>query len=315
MPDWSAQLLKVNFRCGVCRHPFLAVPDLIEPDPQREHHPYRYFGDCPACKAERQPQASWERALMKAHQMSTGPKSAEGKAATAANLAGHPTPDEALRTRFNAMKHGMNAKVASYFPAKPDGYNFCERCDVDRTWCGQQPACVKKTELFMLTHAAFEQRDPRVLGGIHADLQASLTAILQMCIQEVLGLGVLIKAPKVELDREGNPVTLTYVDEAGKRQYIMNYTSNPAFKPLTELVSRLGLSMNDLGMTVKKADDEENPLMGRLELDAKAKETLEQFGARMLEAASGARALIDEAQRRTKADPVLVEFQARGGEG
>ena len=113
MSDWSAQLLKVNFRCSVCRHPFLAVPDLIEPDPHREHHPYRYFGDCPKCKAERQPQAIWERALMKAHQMSTGPKSAEGKAATAANLAGHPTPDEALRTRFNAMKHGMNAKVAS----------------------------------------------------------------------------------------------------------------------------------------------------------------------------------------------------------
>lgn len=312
--DWSAQLSQVNFRCGACKRSFAAAPDLIEDAPERDHHPYRYFAHCPHCEAENQPQASWEVALLKAHQTSTGPRTDEGKAATTANLAGHPTAEETRRTRFNAMKHGMNARVATYFPAKPDGYAFCARCDVGRDWCAAQPACVKQTEIFMLHHAAFEQRDPRVLGGIHADLQASLTAMLQMCIQEVLGLGVLIKAPKVELDREGNPVTLTYVDEGGKRQYIYNYTSNPAFKPLTELVSRLGLSMNDLGMTVKKADDEDGMLNGRLNLDADTRETLESFGARMLEATQGAKDLIAQAQQRTKADPVLVEFQARGGE-
>lgn len=312
--DWSAQLSQVNFRCGECKRGFSAAPDLIDAAPERDHHPYRYFGNCPHCGAANQPQASWEAALLKAHQTSTGPRTEEGKAATGANLAGHPTAEETRRTRFNAMKHGMNARVATYFPAKPDRYAFCERCDVDRTWCAEQPACVKQTEIFMLHHAAFEQRDPRVLAGLHADLQASLTAMLQMCIQEVLGLGVLIKAPKVELDREGNPVTLTYVDSDGKRQYIYNYTSNPAFKPLTELVSRLGLSMNDLGMTVKKADDEDGPLNGRLQLDADTRETLESFGARMLEATRGAKDLIAQAQQRTKADPVLVEFQARGGE-
>lgn len=47
---------------------------------------------------------------------------------------------------------------------------------------------------------------------------------------------MLIKAPKVELDREGNPVTLTYTAEDGTKKYIYNYTSNPAFKPLTELI-------------------------------------------------------------------------------
>lgn len=314
--DWSAQLSVVTFRCTSCKRNWEAVPDLIEPDGSEDaaYHPWRYFGNCPHCEAVAQPQVGWERSLMKAHQRSTGPRTAEGKAATAANLEGHPTPEESRRTRFNGMKHGLNARVATYFPAKPGGYAFCSRCTVDREWCSEQPACSKQTELFMLHHAAFEQRDPKHLTGVHADVSASLMAMLQMCIQEVLGLGVLIKAPKVELDREGNPVTLTYLDDQGKRQYIMNYTSNPAFKPLTELVSRLGLSMSDLGMTVKKAEDDENPLNGRLQLDADTRETLESFGARMLEATKGAKDLIAQAQQRTKADPVLVEFQARGGE-
>lgn len=312
--DWSAQISRVNFRCGECRRAFEGEPDLIEDAPEQAHHPYAYFAHCPHCGAEHQPQASWERALLKAHQHSTGPKTPEGVAAVTANLEGHPTPHEALRTRFNAMKHGATARTATYFPAKAGGYAFCARCDVDRAWCAQQPACVKQTEIFMLHHAAFEQRDPKVLTAIHADMHAALMATLQMCIQEVLGLGVLIKAPKVELDREGHPVTLTYTAEDGSKRYIYNYTSNPAFKPLTELITRLGLSMNDLGMTVKATEDDEEKNLGRLKLDDDAKETLSAFGQRMLQATENARALIQQAQKATKADPVLVEHQARGGD-
>lgn len=313
--DWTAALSHVNFRCAECRASFDAVPDLVEPDPATEHHPWRYFAHCPKCQAEHQPQAAWERALLKAHQHSTGPKTAEGKAATARNLEGHPTAEEALRTRFNSMKHGMHARTATYFPAKPDGYGFCKRCDVERDWCRAQPACVKQTEIFLLHHAAFDKRDPRILSSLHADLQASLTAALQMCIQEVLGDGVIIKQPRVELDREGTPVTLTYLDDNGARQYIYNYQSHPAFKPLTELVSRLGLSMSDLGMTVRAADLDENPLRGMLNDTLggdDARETLADFGRRMLVATEQARGQIAEAQKRKAADPVLVEFQARG---
>ena len=90
--------------------------------------------------------------------------------------------------------------------------------------------------------------------------------------------------------------------------------SNPAFKPLTELISRLGLSMNDLGMTVRANDDEDEKGMGLLKLDEKDKETLSAFGQRMLQATENARGLIEQAQRATKADPVLVEHQARGGD-
>lgn len=310
--DWSAELSHVSFRCGSCRTTWSGAPDLVEPLPEQEHHPFAYFANCPSCGTQHVPQASWERALLKAHQHSTGPKTPEGKDATARNLVGHPTAEEALRTRFNAMKHGMTARTATYFPAKPDRYAFCARCDVDRTWCGQQAACVKQTEIFMLHHAAFEQRDPRKLSGLHADMAAALMAMLQMAIQDVLGEGITITQPRVELDREGTPVTLTYLDAQGKRQYIMNRQANPAIKAVTELVSRLGLSLSDLGMTVRAAEADETGFTGRLKDDEDSRESLAEFGARMLEATQKAREQIETAQRRKAADPVLVEFQARG---
>jgi hypothetical protein len=311
--DWSSQLQRVAFKCGGCRASFEAVPDLVEPDESEgaAHHPYAYFAVCPHCQVPNAPQAQWQRALMKAHQRSTGPVTAAGKAASAANLDGHPTPEETLRTRFNAMKHGMAAQTATYFPAKPDGYAFCSGCDVGRDWCGQQPACVKQTEIFMLHHAAFEQRNPKILTRIHADLHAALMATLQMCLQSVLGEGVLIKQPRVELDREGNPVTLSYIDTAGKKSYVWDYTSNPAFKPISDLISRMGLSMNDLGMSVRNVEADEEKSLGTLKLDASTKETLEGFGVRMLEASKNAALLIKQSHEATKNDPVYIAHKAQ----
>lgn len=311
--DWSGQLREVNFKCGVCRRSFSGVPDLIEDDPDALHHPYRYFATCPTCYTQNQPQAGWERGLLKAHQHSTGPVTAAGKAASAANLDGHPTSEETRRTRFNAMKHGMAAQTATYFPAKPDGYAFCGQCDVGRDWCARQPACVKQTEIFMLHHAAFEQRNPKVLTRLHADLHAALMATLQMCLQAVLGDGVVLKTPRVELSRDGVPVALTYVDSNGKVCHVYDYASNPAFKPIADLISRLGLSMNDLGMSVRSVEADEEKSMGVLKLDPSTKETLEGFGQRMLEASKNAALLIAQSHEATKADPVFIEHQARGG--
>lgn len=311
--DWTAQQSTVNFRCGVCKHSWTDEPDLIEDAPELEHHPYRYFGDCPKCHAEMQPQAAWAQALMKAHQSSTGPKTAEGLAKVAKNLEGHPNAEAVVRTRFNAMKHGMAAKTATYFPARPDKYNFCARCDVNRTWCGEQSACVKQIEIFMLHHAAFESRDPRKLAGLHADLQAGLTAMLQMLMQQVLGDGVVITQPRVELDRDGNSQTLSYLDENGKRTYVYDRQAHPALKAVTDLVSRLGLSMGDLGMTMRAADPDEADAPGVLKLDEKTRETLSDFNARMQVAMAGARDMLAAAGKATREDPVLVAHQAREG--
>jgi len=310
--DWSEQLRQVNFQCGACRRGFSGVPDLVEDDPATPWHPHRYYASCPRCSAAHQPQANWERALMKAHHESTGPISQEARSASASNLAGHPTPAEARLTRFNAMKHGMQARVATFFPARPGKYSFCETCDVDPVWCANQPACVKQTELFMLHHAAVEQRDPKHLGRIHADLMGALTAALQMCLQTVLADGVVIKAPKVELSREGVPVTLSYTDANGETQFVYDYHSNPAFKPIADLVSRLGLSMSDLGLTYKAAEDDDPAGVGALQLEAGDKESLEAFGKRMGDAMLAMRERLQLAQANKRKDPVLIEHEANG---
>jgi hypothetical protein len=311
--DWSKELERVTFRCGVCRHTWESVPDLVEPDPDAEHHPWAYFGNCPGCDAKHQPQAPWERALLKAHQLSTGPKSASGKAAAAANLDGHPTPEETLRTRFNGMKHGLTARTATYFPAKPGKYAFCANCDVDRWWCAEQPACVKQTEIFMLHHAAFEQRNPRMLGKLHGDLHAALVASLQMCLQAVLGDGAVLKVPKVQLDKDGRSVALTWTDEQGNVHHVMEYMANPAFKPIADLVTRLGLSLADLGMTVKAAEDEDEELRGRLQVPAHAAESLDAFAGRMAAMLDKVPGLLGAAAADAAKDPVLLEHQAATG--
>lgn len=316
--DWSKELERVTFRCGVCRHTWEAVPDLVEPDPEAEHHPWAYFGNCPGCDARHQPQAPWERALLKAHQQSTGPKTAAGKAATAANLEGHPTPEETLRTRFNGMKHGLTARTATYFPAKPGKYAFCAGCDVDRWWCAEQPACVKQTEIFMLHHAAFEQRNPRMLGKLHGDLHAALVAGLQMCLQAALGDGAVIKTPRLEWvtdgdGKNGRHERVSYMDEEGRTHHVYDYMSNPIFKPIAELVSRLGLDVHSLGMTVKAAEDEDEQLRGRLAVPAHAAESLDAFAGRMAAMLDKVPGLLGAAAADAAKDPVLLEHQAATG--
>ena len=321
--DWRDELDRVNFRCGVCRSSFSAAPELVEPAPEEAHHPWRYFATCPNCGMENQPQAHWERSLLKAHQLATGPRTPDGLAATAANLEGHPTAEESLRTRFNAMKHGLNARVASYFPAKPGGYAFCARCDVNRVWCGEQPACVKQTELFMLHSAAFEQRNPKVLAKLHGDLHAALVASLQMCLQAVLGDGVVIKTPRLELrpsphaEDEGAMINMavSYVDDSGQVRYVYDYAANPAFKPIADLVTRLGLSLSDLGMTIQAQEDEAEQLRGRLGGHAKAPEALEAFSDRMAATLEKLPGVMAAAKAAADSDPVLLAHQRAHGDG
>lgn len=250
---------------------------------------------------------------MGAWRNATGPKTEEGKAATAANLEGHPTKEESLRTRFNAMQHGLNARTATYFPAKPDGYAFCKSCDVDRVWCKAQSACVKKTELFMLHHAAFEQRNPRHLHGIYADLQASIFAVLQQILQTIIADGVKITTPEWYTDKETGAVIIDeYVDASGQRRIIPNIEAHPLFRPLGELLSRANLSLSDMGMSTKVLENEEAEL-GRLNDGAAERESLGDYQRRQVEALEGLAAVMQRAQANKARDPVLIEHQAQNG--
>jgi len=299
---------EVTFRCRVCREVFTCAPGEVRDAPANEHHPWEYSAACPNCGATSD-QAYWEKALLKAWSNATGPKTAEGIAATAKNLEGHPTPEEAKRTRFNAMKHGLAARTATYFPAKPDGYAFCKACDVDRFWCGDQPACVKQTQIFLQHHAAFETRNPKHLTGIYADLQGAIMAVLQQILQTIIADGVKITSPQWYTDKEtGRLVIAEYVDEDGHRRVLTEIEAHPLFKPLGELLSRNSLSLQDMGMTAKVIEEEEQE-MGRLQVQEGAQQALADFSQQQAESLNALRAMMERAVENRKKDPILVEYQ------
>jgi hypothetical protein len=303
----------VTFQCRECRLTWEGAPARKEDAPELTHHPWRYFANCKGCGDE-VGQAPWERGLMKAWVNATGPKTDEGKAATARNLEGHPSPEEAKHTRFNAMKHGMNAKTATYFPAKPDGYSFCSACEVDRTWCRAQPACVKKTELFMLHQAAFEQRDPKKLMGVYSELHSAIFAVLQQILQTIIADGVKLVSPQYYTDKEGTMILCTYMDpKTFEQKTIYDVEAHPLFRPLGELLSRTGLSLSEMGMTTKvieNADEE----MGRLAASQQVAEEISDFQRAQT---SAMQAMVDRMERgktKTEADPVLLEYNQQTGE-
>lgn len=309
--DYSRPLDEVTFRCGPCRRTFSGAPERIEDCPGRDWHPFEYVATCPSC-GEEAGAAHWWLALLKGWQTATGPRTEAGKAATAANLEGHPTPEESLRTRFNAMKHGLSAKTATYFPASPGKYSFCSGCDVDWGYCATQPACIKQTQLFMQHHAAFEQRNPKHLSGIYADLQAALFAVLQQILQTIIADGVKIEAPQYYTNKDGELIIAEYYDDQGVKHVIKDISAHPLFKPLGELLSRNNLSLADMGMTQKVIDDEEQEF-GRLQAQEQSREVLAEFAQRQAKAIEDLGGLMSRANAARDRDPILIEHQQQSG--
>lgn len=308
-PDHSQPLAEVTFRCA-CKRTFSAPPGRVEDLPEQDWHPWGYFASC-ECGGEAS-QAPWERALLKAWQNATGPKTPEGVAATTANLVGHPTPEEALRTRFNAMKHGLSAKTATYFPSRPGGYSFCAGCEIDFDFCATQAACTKQTRLFMQHHAAFESRNPKHLSGIYADLQAALFAVLQQILQTIIADGVKIEAPQY-INYEGEVIFVEYTDPTtGTKSVIKDIQAHPLFKPLGELLSRNNLSLADMGMTQKAIDDDEMEF-GRLQSQEKSREALTEFAGRQAKALENLSGLMERAGAKRDTDQILIEHQQQSG--
>ncbi len=221
-------------------------------EPDRPWHPYRYVTPCPECGEDAE-QAHWEVNLYKAKANATGPKTPEGIAAVTKNIEGHPTPEEAVRTRFNAVKHGLRANTATYFPAKPGKYASCEGCEF-RNGCEEQVACTKKTELYMRHHIAFETRDPTLLTGIRATLQANISAIIDDIVLSIIQDGVSLKTPEWYYDRDGGFHLAEYHDTDGEKQLIMKVTAHPLLKTLGELISKNDMTLSSEGMTMRQHD-------------------------------------------------------------
>lgn len=311
--DTYQPLPEVEFQCRPCERYWSAAPERVEDWPEDEIHPWRYWGACPDCGNERE-QSGRQRGLLRAWRRATGPRTPEGIAATAKNLEGHPTPEEALRTRFNGMKHGLNAKVATYFPAKPDGYAFCSGCDVERAYCAAQPACIRQTQHFMLHHAAFEQKNPKHLMGIYADFHSALMLTVQQILQTIIADGVTIRAPKTYVDKDGQCLVVEYFDEQGRRCVLREIEAHPLFRPLAELISRTGISLTDLGMTGRAIEDE-TPPPGHLQRGEGEQAAVEDFARKQADALAALGGLLQRSRARAEADPVLLDYKEQmGGE-
>lgn len=305
--DPSSPLTSVNFVCGDCKHKFACDPGRVEDAPERDH-PYRYFATCPECGGDAK-QAPWEQALMASFGKHTGPKTPEGKAKVAENIAGHPTPEEALRTRFNAMRHGLRARVATYFPAKPGSYPQCSSCDIDWGTCSESVACMKRTELFMRHQIAFESKDPALLNDIRSDFHAKVQAIIDDIILAIVSDGVTLKNPAYDFDKDGGFHLAKYVDsKTGEERFIEEVKAHPLLKVLSEFLSRNGLSLSDMGMTPKIHDGNEI-VMGNLASEKQEREQLIEYQRQQNKQLDELKDMIAASRDRIEKDPVVIEYK------
>lgn len=319
----------INFHCRArhCGRRFRARPGRVEPVADREWQPEDYFAICPDCTNEAG-QAAWELSLAKGHAHATGPKTPEGRAASAANLAGHPNAADVTRTRFNALRHGLYAETATYWPSRPGQYPQCETCEHHNNGCDDYkptrelpPACLKKTELLMRYQIAFQTRDPKMLSQDQATLQALAYSLVNDMFLTVIRDGSTLRTPewRFVMDKEGKQEVafVKYIDDVGIERTITKVERHPLLGPIIEFMQRNGMTLPDSGMTAKVKDEEET-IQGFLQADASTRESEAEFREKQSRTLEGLSVLIERSQQTKKRDPVLLEHQANdkaGGDG
>jgi len=308
-------LKRVSFYCKPCRHKWQAEPDTVQDAPDRPWHPWFYFANCPNCGDEAE-QAGWEKGLMATFGRHTGPRTPEGLSAVTANLEGHPTAEESRRTRFNAMKHGLFAQTATYYPAKPGKYPHCTGCEHLETWaCYDTGACLKRTELLLQHQIAFETGDPRMLNDLRARTQAMVQAIIDDIILAIISEGVQLKTPAWYYDKDGVFHLAEYYDSEGERRMIYEINAHPLLKTLGDFLSKNSMTLADLNMTPKQVT-EEKQMQGYLDGQNPQKDTALDYQRRQTHALEQLKDQISRSQSRIARDPVLIEHQQSGdGDG
>lgn len=319
-PNIEAQLDEITFRCRTCAVTWKTTSPRIEDAPEREWHPWRYFAPCPQCGEDCE-QASWERNFLKMlasppDPRNQGPKTPEGRHACGANLRAIAADPErkarrSMRNRFNAMKHGLFAKVALYFPARPGKYPHCHGCPYfDECGDFDHGACLRRTELFMLHRLAFQQRDPDALRDLHADNQAKIQSVFQDIVLAITRTGVELRTPEWYTDKEGELHWVERVNEAGDVEAIHKIEAHPLIKAMFEIMAKNNMSLGDLLMT-PKARGEDDALQGFIDQHAH-QDDLRQFAERQTAALEDLSKLIARGRERQQRDPVLLEHQQAG---
>jgi len=301
------QQRSVRFHCDDCDFRFEAEPGRVEDWPDDAWHPWRYYAACPLCMDEA-PQERQHRHLLKMWANATGPKTEEGKAAVTANLDGHPTAEEAKRTRFNSLKHGLAAKTATYWPARPGGYPHCQGCEYLESICAKQVACLKRTELLLKHQIAFETGDPGLLVDLRAQLHANVQALIDDMILALAQDGVRLKTPEWYYDKDGGFHFAEGQDADGNVMRMFKIEQHPLLRTLGDMISKLNLGLTDMGMTPKVQDDSET-IRGHLTGDAQRGEQLIDYQRRQTEVLENLGGMIERSRQKSAADPVLIEHQ------
>lgn len=311
MGKQRGRLEEVRFLCVECDWRFDAAPVRVEETPEDDWHPWRYFARCTLCdrECEQEPRS---RHLLKMWSKATGPRTAEGKEAVAGNL--KHGPEQTKRTRFNALKHGLNARVATYWPAKPGAYAQCEACEYRDNVCRTAVACQKKTDLFFQHHVAFEVGDPRLLTDLNADLHANLRAIINDMILAVIQDGARLKTPQWYYDHQGCfHLARTTDEETGETIQLYDLSEHPLIKRIGEFITRIGLSLSDMEMT-PKAQSEDEMLRGFVSQQGSKPENLVEFQERQTRALEQLGDLVKRSRDRAARDPVLIEHDHGGSD-
>lgn len=303
----------VTFYCKACRDSFRCEPARVV-EAGDQSHPWNYFALCPVCEFDAG-QIPWEKATMQSLGKHTGPKTAEGKAASAANLEGHPTPEEAARTRFNAIKTGLYARTAKYYPARPGKYDACNGCSyyADLSCNDETPACMRRTELFLVNHLAFESGDPRVLTKTHADRQAMVASIIDDMLLAIVSTGVELRNPEWYFDPKEGQFHIVSFEKDGEKQYSYKISAHPLLKTLTDFLQKNNMSLADLQMT-PKVNSENDLMQGYLDKETTNQETMESFQRQQTANLEQLRGQIARSRDRVGRDPVLVEYTESGND-
>lgn len=286
---------KVTFRCIPCAYTFDAEPARIEDHPEVAAHPWAYFAPCPHCEEDcaeiahnRNIRLGWGK---------SGPSDPywlDGKRTM--------TPEQRARNKFNALKHGMYAREARFFPAHP-GSKWCDGCEINHDHCRAQPACIRDASLVMRHVVAFQNRDPAMLREEHALLHGRMHVMLGRMMHHILQRGVALEAPRIYIDQEHGPKPV--LDADGNQ--LIEITAHPLIKQMIDLIQKMGMTFEDLGMT-EKQQTEEKQLAGYLDDKKVNRESMLEHQERQTEALENLGKLFEKSREQKSKDPVLLEY-------
>lgn len=289
----TTQKERTTFWCPHCRFRWEADAERVEPSVESPH-PFEYFATCPKCGTESN-ESPQLKALYMAWLNLTGSKSPE---ISNQNL----TQPDPIRTRFNGLKHGMYAKKATYFPAKDGRYPECDGCSYSAE-CEASGVCLEASKVQMMVQRAVDDRDPKALAELLKDSQSKLFVLLQRMFSQVFADGVSLEAPVFASTKEGYVLVK---DSEGKQ--IIERSEHPLLKRVIDLVQKNNLSLADLLLTQKTAEEAET-MRGHLDGENEERQSLREYRDgrnKMLEQFLSGQAALDAAAKRGE-DPVAKE--------